>query len=46
MAECERCDVYFDFEPQEVHDIAVERPRCPNEPLRSLRQLKLTEGVE
>ena len=46
MAECERCDVYFGFLPQEVRDIPVERPRRPNENLRSLRQLKLTEGVE
>ena len=46
MAECERCDVYFDFLPQEVRDIPVERPRRPNETLRSLRQLKLSEGVE
>jgi hypothetical protein len=44
-AECERCDVYFGFLPQEVRDIPVERPRRPNETLRSLRQLKLTEGV-
>ena len=46
MAECERCDVYFGFLPQEVCDIPVERPRRPNQTLRSLRQLKLTEGVE
>jgi hypothetical protein len=46
MAECERCDVYFDFVPQEVRDIPVKRPRCPHATLRSLRQLKLTEGVE
>ena len=46
VAECERCDVYFDFLPQEVRDIPVERPRRPNETLRSLWQLKLTEGVE
>ena len=32
MAECERCDVYFDFLPQEVRDIPVERPRCPSVP--------------
>jgi hypothetical protein len=30
MAECERCDVYFDFQPHEVHDIPVERPRRRN----------------
>jgi hypothetical protein len=46
MAECERCDVYFDFLPQEVRDIPVELPRRPNETLRSLWQLKLTEGVK
>jgi hypothetical protein len=46
MAECERWNVYFGFLPQEVHDIPVERPRRPNETMRSLRQLKLTEGVE
>jgi hypothetical protein len=46
MAECEPCDVYFDFLPQEVRDIPVERPRRPNKTLISLRQLKLTEGVE
>ena len=46
MAECERCDVYFDFLPQEVRDIPVERSKRPNETLRSLRQLRLTEGVE
>ncbi len=46
MAECERCDVEFGFLPQEVRDIPVERPRRPNETLRSLRQFKLTEGVE
>ena len=46
MAECERCDVDFDFLPQDVRDIPVERPRRPNETLRLLRQLKLTEGVE
>jgi len=46
MAECERCDVYFGFLPQEVRDIPVEWPRRPNETPRSLRQLKLTEGVE
>jgi hypothetical protein len=46
MAECELCDVYFDFLPQEVRDIPVERPRRSNQTLRSLRQLKLTEGVE
>ena len=46
MAECERCDVYFGFLPQEVRDIPVERPRRPNETPRSFRQLKLTEGVE
>ena len=46
MAECERCDVYFGFLPQEVRDIPVEPSRRPNETLRSLRQLKLTEGVE
>jgi hypothetical protein len=46
MAECERCDVYFGFLPQEVRDIPVERPRRHNETLGSLRQLKLTEGVE
>jgi hypothetical protein len=36
MAECERCDLYFGFLPQEVRDIPVERPRRPNETLRSL----------
>jgi hypothetical protein len=46
MAECERCDVEFGFLPQEVRDIPVERPRRLNETLRSLRQFKLTEGVE
>jgi hypothetical protein len=46
MAECERCDVYFGFLPQEVRDIPVERPRRLNETLRSLRQPKLTEDVE
>jgi hypothetical protein len=46
IAECERCDVYFDFLPHDVRDIAVEPPRRPNETPRSLRQLKLTEGVE
>jgi hypothetical protein len=46
MAECERCDVEFGFLPQEVRDIPVEPPRRPNETLRSLRQFKLTEGVE
>jgi hypothetical protein len=44
IAECERCDV--DFLPQDVHDIPIERPRRPNETLRLLRQLKITEGVE
>jgi hypothetical protein len=46
MAECERCDVYFGFLSHEVLDIPVERLRRPNETLRSLRQLDLTEGVE
>jgi hypothetical protein len=46
MAECERCDVYFGFLPEEVRDIPVERSRRPIETLGSLRQLKLTEGVE
>jgi hypothetical protein len=46
MAECERCDVYFDFVPQEVRDIPVKRPRRPHATLRSLQQFKLTEGVE
>jgi hypothetical protein len=46
MAECERCDVYFGFLPQEVRDIPVERPRRPNQTLRSLRQLKLTDVSE
>jgi hypothetical protein len=46
MAECERCDVYFGFLPQEVRDIPVEQPRRAHETLRSLPQLNLTEGVE
>jgi hypothetical protein len=46
MAECERCDVYFGFLPQEVRDIPVERPKFPNETHRSLRQLKLTQTTE
>jgi hypothetical protein len=46
MAECERCDVHFDFLPQEVREMPVGRPRRPNETLRSLRQLRLTEGGE
>jgi hypothetical protein len=32
IAECERFDVDFDFLPLEVHDIPVERPRCPSVP--------------
>jgi hypothetical protein len=46
IAECERCDVDFDFFPEEVRDMPVERPRRPIETLRSLRQLKLTDVPE
>jgi hypothetical protein len=32
MAECERCDVYFGFLPEEVCDIPVKQPWCPLKP--------------
>ena len=46
IAECEQCDVDFDFLPQDVRDIQVERPRRPNQTVRSLRQLELTDVPE
>ena len=46
MAECERCDVDFDFVPEEVRDMPAEPPRRPNETLRLLRELKLTDVPE
>ena len=46
IAECERCDVYFGFTPEEVRDMPVEPPRRHDETLRSLRQLKLTDVPE
>jgi hypothetical protein len=57
MAECERCDVYFDFDSFEVYATAAQKPstmtrrrrkqsRLLADTLKSLRQLKLTQTRE
>jgi hypothetical protein len=32
MAECERCDVYFGFRPEEVRELTLEPPDRPHVP--------------